>query len=95
MFIPSSYLIGHFYLCYAPPLRLIRLYLHFDAEVPTLLTPAVVGDVGVAQCQALAAVQSRRLTGLDDDITTCDGDGLTWRGSDVTEKLYLISVMLP
>lgn len=50
----------------------------------------VVHDVGVAQRQALDAVEHHRFAGLNDDITAGNGDGRSmfgWReNSDVTEK---------
>lgn len=81
--------------CVKPlPLPLSRSYLHLDTGVPALQTPPVVGDVGVAQREALDAVQGHRFSGLDDDITTCVGDGLTWRCREVTEKRQLLIILL-
>lgn len=64
-------------------------YLHLDSDVPALQNPAVGGDLGAAQRQALNAVERHRLSGLNDNVRTCDGDGrslVTWRHSDVTER---------
>lgn len=50
-------------------------YLHLQAAVATLQTPAVFCDLCIFQSNALSAVQSQSLSGLGDDVRASVGEG--------------------